>query len=262
MKERHPMFDALMFAAGRDGLIQWIICPCRTKFNAIVLTKARDRGFVQDDLGHRGEFDNIKRLGCPLADRIETARAVQNVAEQIKPHRTTLARRINVDDAAPDRIIARLHNGWRLRESHANKKISQLFFVDPKIDLRPERRVFQHLTRRHALGCCVQSGQQNELLGHSMHQPRQGRHPCGCNVCIWRHTVIRQTIPARKHDNGHIRAKELQRRLHRRQPLVIARDVQNWATGCGHLFEDQLSVVAFGRATDGDVMLGHQQSSC
>ena len=52
----------------------------------------------------RGKLDHVQLLDRALRRRIEPPHPVQHIAEEIKPHRPALARRIDVDDAAPNRI--------------------------------------------------------------------------------------------------------------------------------------------------------------
>ena len=57
-----------------------------------------------------------------------------------------------------------------------------------------------------------------------------------------------------------MRREELQRRLHRRQPLVVARDMQHGPVGFLQLGQQQPRVKALGRTANGD-MLGFRHDA-
>jgi hypothetical protein len=66
-------------------------------------------------------------------------------------------------------------------------------------------------------------------------------------------SVIGQAIPARKHNNRHIRRKETQCILHCGHAFVIARDVANRTIARLKFTQNQLRIIAFGRTGNGDV---------
>jgi hypothetical protein len=59
----------------------------------------------------------------------------------------------------------------------------------------------------------------------------------------------------REGEDRHPRREEGQRLAHRRQPLVVARDMDDPPAGAVGLVEKQAGVEAFGRAADGDACL-------
>ena len=50
VKERQPVFRALMFAPGADGLIKRIVGACRAKFQPVALAKTGNGSLVQNNL--------------------------------------------------------------------------------------------------------------------------------------------------------------------------------------------------------------------
>ena len=111
MEKRQPVFDPGVFAARADGLIQRIVRACGPELNAVGLPKAGDRGAIKDDLGHRGQLNPLELFGRALALRVKAAQPVERVTKEVQPNWRGLTRGPNVDDAAPERVIARLHHG-------------------------------------------------------------------------------------------------------------------------------------------------------
>ena len=262
VEERQPVFNALMLAPGADRLVQRIVCPSRAKFDTIALSEPGDRRLVKDHLGHGREFDYIELLRRALAGRVKAPGPVQHIAKQVKPHRTALARRVDVDDTAPDRVITRLHHRRALREPHAHKEIAQSVFVDPVANPRGKRRLAQDRTRRNPLRGRIQCRQQDKLLGRLVYQRCQRRHARRRNIRIRRNPVIRQAVPTRECQHRHVRRIKCQRRGHRRQPLVIARDMHNRPVPARDFIKDQTRVETFGRAAHCDMVRCRHGSAC
>ncbi len=108
MKKAQPMFHPGMFAPGRNRLIEWVIGAARTKFDAVILPEPGNRGRIQHHLADRSKIDLAQLFGGALADRVESPCALQHIAEQIQPHRPSLAGGEDIDDPAANGIIARL----------------------------------------------------------------------------------------------------------------------------------------------------------
>ena len=252
VKERQPVFQTLIFATSADRLIEWVRRPARTEFDAIVLAEARDGLFVQNDFGHGGKFDQIKLVRGALTDRIKAPCAIQNIAEQIKTDRTAFARREDIDDAAANGVVTGLHHGRGLNKAHAHKEIPKRGFIHTVANTRRERSFAQNGTCRQPLGCRVQCREQHEFFGHAVHQPSKGRHACGRNIGVRRHTIKRQTVPPRERHNGHVGGKKGQGLLHMRQALGVARDVDHGAARPFDLFQHQTGIKALGCAAHKD----------
>ncbi len=69
------------------------------------------------EFGHRHEIERAQLVGGALRLRIEAADRLQRVAEEIEPHRLGHAGRVEVDDAAAHRIVARLAHGRGAHEA-------------------------------------------------------------------------------------------------------------------------------------------------
>mmetsp|Transcript_23829 Transcript_23829/g.43063 ORF Transcript_23829/g.43063 Transcript_23829/m.43063 type:complete len:481 (-) Transcript_23829:1871-3313(-) len=253
VEKRHPMLGTLMLAPGTDRLIERIIGASGAELQPVGLAEPCHSRIVQDNLGHRGQFDHIQFFGCALGRRIKAARAVQHIAKQIKPHGPQITGRVDINDAAANGIVARLHHRRALNKAHTDQKGPQRALIHTGPDGGRKRSLAQKRPGRHPLGRCVQRRQQHILAWHFMYQRRQGRHPLRGNVRIGRDPVIGQTIPARKHQHRHVRCEKAQRGLHRGQTLVVPRHVDN-GTLLGHLIQNQAGVKAFGRARDGDMI--------
>ena len=244
VEERKPVFEPLVFAARTDGLVQRICRTARAEFDPVILAKARDRLFIKDHFGHRRKFDQIKLVCGALTYGIEPACAVQNVAKQVQTDRTALTRWEDIDDAATDGIVARLHDRWRLYKAHAHQKIPQGAFVNAVADSGGERRFAQDRSRWQALSRRVQRCQQNKLGWHPVHQPCQRRHTRRRDIRVRRHTIKRKAVPPREGHNRHVGRKKGQGFLHVRQALGVARHVDDGATCAFDLFQHQTGIKA------------------
>ncbi len=253
MKERQPMFHPLMFAPRAHRFVERIIRACRTKFQPIVLAKPGDRGVIQNDLGHRGKFDNIQLGRRQLRDRIKPAGPIQNITEHVQTHRPTFARRENVDDTAPQGIVARFGHRMGLNKAHAHQKVAQALFVNPVTHARAERRLLQDGPRRDPLGRRAKRRQQNKLIGHPVGQPGQSGHARRRNIGIGRHPVIGRAIPPRKHDDRKAGREKSKGIGHRRHAPVIAGHVDDRAPAFFDLTLDQRGVKSFRCSAQGNL---------
>ena len=257
VKERKPVFDTLMFASCAHSLVERIIRARGAKLDPVVLAEAGNGSLVQNDLRHRGQFDQVQLFSRALCRGIKPARTIQNITKKIQPHRPRFTRWKDVDDAAPDRIIAGFHHRRALRKPHANQKLAQGFFINSVIHSRRERGLTQGASRRNPLACCIDRGQENKFAWHLLDEGRQGRHARRRNIGIGRDPIIRQTVPARKDKDRHLGRKEGQRCPHRLHPLVIAGHMQHRTAGLLHFLQDQPGIIPFGGTAHGNRMLRH-----
>ena len=246
MEQRQPMLRSLMLAPCTDCLIQRIIRTRRAKFDAVILTKPGDCRLVKNDLADRGKLHHIKFFRGPLGGGVKPARTVQRIAKQVQPNRPQIAGRVDVDDSAAHRIIARLNHRWALHKSHPHQKRTQSCLVNAAADLRLPGRALQNGTCRHPLGCCVQRGQQYILRRHPMHQCRKCCHALRTNVGVGRNPVIRQAIPTGEIKHRHVGGKECKRLAQGRHALVIARHMAHRPALFGDFVQDRAGVIAFG----------------
>ena len=225
MEKGQPVFGPLMFAPGADGLIERIIGAGGTEFDPVVLAKPGDRGIVQYDFGDRSQFDHIQLFRCALRVGVKPPRAIQRIAEQIKPHWPQIARRININNTTAYGIIARFCHGRALHEPHPHQKAAQRGLVNPVSYTRGKCRIAQDGACRNTLCGGIQCCQKNEPIRHPMRQSSQRCHSLGRNIRIGRHPIIGQAIPGREHHDRQVRGKETQSLLHRSQSLVVARNM-------------------------------------
>ena len=190
VKKRQPMFHTLMFAPRADRFVKGIIRARRTKFDPVILTKPTNGRIIQNHLGHRGEFNQLKLFRRALCGNIKAPRPIQNIAKQIQAHRRCVTRWEYVNDPAANGVIARLHHGWCLRKTHPHKEITQCSLIHTPPDLGAKRGLFQNVTRRNALRGGIQSGQQNKVFGHVMDQCGQCCHTRRRDIRIRRQAII------------------------------------------------------------------------
>ena len=227
VEKRQPVFHALMLAACADRLVERIVGAGRAEGGPVVLPEPGDRRLVEDDFRDGRELHDAQRLRRPLRGGVEPLCGLQSIAEEIEAHRPPLARQPDVDDASADRVVARLGDRRRLRKAHPGEERSQRRLVDPVPDPGGEGCLAQHLAGRNPLGDGVQRGQEHKGTRHSLCEPRQRRHPVRRDIVVRRDAVVGQAIPRREGQHRHLRREERQGRLHRREPLVVAGDVDD-----------------------------------
>ncbi|MPL73680.1 hypothetical protein SDC9_19486 [bioreactor metagenome] len=245
VEEAEPMLHAGVLAPGRDRFVQRIVRAARAEFDAVVLPETGDRGLVEDHLAHRGKLDRLQLFGGALADRIEAARAVEHVAEEVEPHRPRLARRVDVDDAAAHRVIAGLGHGGDGREAHPHQERTQLFLAHRAADAGGEARGGDKRAGGDALHRGVECREQHEGPGNTGGERRKRRHPRGRDLGIGRDPVIGQTIPGREGQHHRLGREEGERGAHRLEPAIVAGDMDH-RTAAGQLLRDQLRIIALG----------------
>ncbi len=253
VEKGQPMLDALVLAAGADGLVKRIVGAGRAELDAVILPEPRDRGLVEDHFGHRCQLHPFQLFSGALCRRIEAPRAIEHVTEKVKPHRRPLARRPDVDDAAAHGVIAGLRHRGGLGKAHPHQEILECALVDAPADRRHERGRAQQITRRHVLRGRVQRRQQDEGPRQPARQRGKRRHSRRRDLRVGRDAVIGQAIPARKGQDRNGRVEEGQRARHRGQPLVIACDMHDRHAALLQLAQDERGVEPLGRARGEDM---------
>ena len=257
VEEGQPVFGALMLAPLADRLVKRIVAPGGAEFDAVVLAEAADRGLVEDDLAHRRKLHHIELFHRALAHRIEAARRIEHIAEEIEPDRPRPAGRVDIDDAAAHRVIARLGDGGGARKSHAREVIAQGGLVDPPAHLGDEGALAQHIARRQALGGGVEGGKEHEAPRHpAVRECGERGHAPGGNIRVGRDAIIGQAIPGRQIEHRQIGGEEGERGAHPLHALGIARDVNHPALpALLKLAQEKARVIALGRAGNGDAIV-------
>src|SRR5664280_1260821 len=226
VEQRQPVLHARIAAARAHRFVQQIVWGGCTEFRHIAGAEAAD-GFGDElEFRHRHQIEPAQLRFAALRLRIETADGLQRVAEEIEAHRHVHAGRIEIEDAAAHRIVARLAHGRGAGEAvelqprhdarHAND-----------IAGRDRQRVRRHeLARRHALQRGVHCGEQQRRLVAPFHtrQSRQRGHALRHHGRIGRHPVVGQTIPGREFHGENVWPEERQRARQRRHALAVAAD--------------------------------------
>ncbi len=126
MKQRQPMFHPSVATFLADRLIERIIRRDRPEKLAIAGAEKRHRGIAEQELRRGGKFKTFKRAAGPLAQRIESADAIDGIAEEIKPHRGFCPRRKNIDQPAAHCELSGFHYGTNTGEAVRHKIGCQL----------------------------------------------------------------------------------------------------------------------------------------
>ena len=250
VEERQPMLVALVLPPGADRLVERIVAPRRPEHRPVAGAEPLDRRLVEDHLADRRQLHPLHRLGGALGLGIEPPRALQHVAEHVEPHRPARAGRIEVDQTAADRELARLGDGRRLLEAHPRQIPPELRHIDPPADLRGEARRRQHRARRHPLRRGIERGQHRRRPVEARRQRRQRRHPRRGDLGIGRDAIVGQAVPGRKPQHRQLRREEPQRRAQRRQPRVVPRHMDHRPAGPRHRLGEIARVESLWAAAD------------
>lgn len=203
-------------------------------------------------------FNSIQLFGGALGHGIEPARAVQNIAEQVQPNRPAFTRRVDVDDAAADRIIAGLGHGGRLGKPHAHQKIAQPGLVDTAAHASGKAGA-RHDLAGDALQHRVQRRQQHEWpLDRPLRQPGQGRHPRRLHLGGGGYAIIGGGVPGREVQHRQPRRQKFQRGAGGGHAPIVAGDMDH-GLAPRRLARDQGGVIAFWGSGQ-DQLLGHERS--
>ena len=184
MKERKPVFDALVFAPSADRFVEGIVGASGAEFQTVVLAEAGDGSLIEDDLGDRGQFHDIELVCCALGGRVEAAGAVEHVSEEIEADWAALTRRVDVDDAAAERVIAGFHHCGALGEAHTDEEGAEGVFIDPTADAGGEGGLFQDAAGGQALGGGVERCQKDKAVRHAVDEAGECRHAGGGDIWI------------------------------------------------------------------------------
>ena len=163
MEQRHPVFHAGIAPAFRNGLVDRIGCRALAVQIAPVGAETRDAVGIECDFAHRPQRESGGFLGAALGRRIETADALDCVAEQVEADRVALAARKDVDDAAAHGEFAGLHHRVCTAVTVLFEVGSELFRFDHAAGLERQRGSLEHGARRHALYCGIHRGEHDAL---------------------------------------------------------------------------------------------------
>ena len=151
VEERQPVLDTGIAALGGDRLVKRIVSGHGAERAAVSGAEARDRLRREQHLAHRREGEGARRLVAALRQRIEPSHGLDDIAEEIEPHRAFHVGREEIHDAAAHGIVAGLHHRAGADEAVAFQVAQQGLDIERRAGLQGERRVGQHGARRHAL---------------------------------------------------------------------------------------------------------------
>ena len=250
------MLHALLLAAGADGLVEGVVEAGGAEGLAIRLAEAGDGGLVEDHLGDGGELDPADLLDGALGLGVEAARVVERVAEKIEAHRRVGARRVDVDHAAADGVVAGLGHRGGAVEAHPPEVFAQGVEIERLAHLGHEGGGAHGFPRGHPLGGGVERGQHHRPAGQPVGERGQRRHAGSRNVGVGADPVVGQAVPGGEAPDRDLGREEGQRLGERSQPRVVARHVDHRPVGFRHEVREQLRVEALGGAAGQDRAVG------
>ncbi len=165
----------------------------------VAAAEALDRGIVQEHLADRQEVEPPDRPERALGQGVEGPDALQQVAEQIEPERLLGAGRVDVDDAAADRVFAGLHDRAAAPVAVMGEAAQQAVAIDPLAGRGAEQAAADDLGRRHLLqeGVDRRHDQARPVLGVAG-QARQDVEPARHHVAVGRGAIVGQAVPGRQ----------------------------------------------------------------
>ena len=101
MEQWQPMFGAGMHSPRRYGFIQGITARQRPEGGTIPGAEPLDGGIIKLKLGDRAQDKPLHPVTAALCCRVENAKGFQLVTEEIEPHWRLMARRKDIENAAP-----------------------------------------------------------------------------------------------------------------------------------------------------------------
>ena len=226
VEQRQPVLHAGIAAALAHRLVQEIVGRGGTELGHVAGAEAADGFRDQLEFRHRHQVEPAQWRFASLRLRIERADCLQRVAEEIKADRQVHAGRIEIENAAAHRVVARLAHrrgageAVELQPGHDARHANDVAGRDRQ---RVRRR---EVARRHALQRGVTRGEQHRGLVAALHagEPRQRGHALRHHAGIRRHPVIGQTIPGREFHGQNIGPEEGERARQRRHALAVAAD--------------------------------------
>ena len=165
---------------------------------------------------------------------VEGADRFKRIAEEIEADGTG-AWRIEVEDAAPHRILAGIGDGAGAAIADMLKPLDQISHAYRVARCEALHRCGEEVVRRHALQHGVDCGEhdQRRLVDAATMLGKLGErgHAAGDDLGIGRHTVVRDSVPGKEAQALHVWGEELQCVFQRGEPLAVAGDMQDRLAG-------------------------------
>ena len=111
VKQRQPMFHALIARAGADGLVKRVVIGHSPEGCGIAAPKARNSFVIQMYLTGGKQKNLVALFFAALGFGVETADRLKRLAEHIEPHRASIAGWKQVNNPAAHGKVARFHYG-------------------------------------------------------------------------------------------------------------------------------------------------------
>ena len=226
VEQRQPMLHAGIAPSAAHRLVQQIVGRGGAEFLHIAGAEAAD-GFGDElEFGDRHQVEGTQGAFAPLRLRVEGADGLYGVAEKVEAHRHVEARRIEIENAAADRVLARLAHGGGAAEAVELEPFDNARHADDIARRHRERVRRGEVARRKTLQRGVDRGQQHRRLIAAFHpcKPRQRRHALRHHAGIGRYAVVRQAVPGREFHDLEIGTEERQRARQARHALAVAAD--------------------------------------
>ena len=224
------MLHALMLTPGRDQLVERIVAPHRAEQLDIAGAEALARLLGQRRLAHGQQRDVIETAEGPLRLRIEGADRFERVAEEIEADGAR-ARRIEIEDAAAHRILARIGDGAGAAIADMLQPLDQLGHAHRIAGREALHGCGEELVRRHALQRSVDRGEHDQrrlvIAAAVIGKLGERGDAAGDDLGVGRHAVVGNAVPGREAQPLHLRREECKRVFQRREPLSVARDMQD-----------------------------------
>ena len=225
------MLHAGVAPPGADRFIKLVVAADIAEQLAISRPETMDRRFVEQHLADRLQFEAVDRAGRALGQRIERAQRFDLVAKEIEPHRLRRARRVEIDDAAADRELARLAHRVGAGVTVVAEEALQPVEADFPAGTDRQHPPIEQLTRRHALHHRVDRRQHEK---RSRFRPAREPSPKGGQridapagyLAVRRHPVVGQAVPGREGQHTEPGMEELQLGGKARHASIVAADMQ------------------------------------
>ncbi len=222
------MLQARVRPAGADRRVERVVAAHRAEGLAVAAAETRDRRLVQDHLADRPEREALGLAYGALAQRVEAAQGLELVAEEVQAQRLGLARRVDVDDAAAQRVLARLAHGLRALVAVGREEGHQVPRVQPVARPAGQHPPLERRARRQALQQRAHRGDDEAPAGRwrGVHQAGETGDAPGDDVAVRADPVVGQAVPGRQGQDLGLRREEPDRLGQARHARVVPRHME------------------------------------
>ena len=233
VEQRQPVLHADLPSPRGDRHIERVVAD-RAERLAVPGAEAGDGIRIQEHLADRIEGHPFQLRLAQLCRRVEAPDALDDIAEQIEAHRRRRARREDVDDAAAERVLARLAHRAGAHVAVAGEEPGQRVEVERPTALHRERGILEGGARRHPLEGGIHRGQHDAAVARRRPAPGEACQRAGTlarHLAIGRDPVIGQAVPGGERQHLDPGREEGDTGGQGGEPGVVAGDVQHHAPG-------------------------------